>query len=162
MMLKNWYNRNFIVLEFLGAVAISLLFALWVEKVAGRGAMYSWLFGIRKELYATIASVSGALLGFIITSVSIVIVFLQSEKLELLKKSKNYPTLYRVFTMAIKYLGFTVAMALMGIFVDKDSHPQAWAVYLILLGAVLSVIGIARCVWVLENLISMVTKRENR
>ncbi len=159
MMIKNWYNRNFIVLEFLLAIAAALVFTVWVEKIAGREVMYGLLLGIRKELYATIASVSGALLGFIITSVSIVIVFVQSEKLELLRKSKHYPTLYRVFTVAIRYLGFTVAVSLMGLFVDKDNHPQAWAIYLILLGALLSVIGMARCVWVLENLISMVTKK---
>ena len=64
MMIKNWYNRNFIVLEFLLAIAVALVFTVWVEKVAGREVMYGLLLGIRKELYATIASVSGALLGF--------------------------------------------------------------------------------------------------
>jgi hypothetical protein len=160
-MLRNWYNRNFIIIEFLEGVAITLLFVLWVENIAGRETMFNWLFGIRKELYATIASVSGALLGFIITSVSIVIVFTQSERLELLRKSKHYPTLYRVFTVAIKYLGFTALMALMCLLVDKDSHPQSWAVYLVVLGSVLSIVGIARCVWVLENMISVATKKEN-
>jgi len=93
----NWYNRNFLVLEFFISVLLTIGFVIWAEVFGGFVVVDNWIFGMRKELYSTIASISGALLGFIITAVSIVIVFVQSEKLELLRKSKDYPTLYRVF-----------------------------------------------------------------
>lgn len=161
MKIKNWYNRNFIVLEFFIALLLSIAFAVWVERIAGYRVVDSWLFGIRKELYSTVASISGALLGFIITSVSIVVVFVQSEKLELLRKSKDYPTLYRVFIVAIKYLGFTTAISVLGLVVDKDNNPHQWLTYLITFGVMLSIFGLARCLWVLEQLISIITKKES-
>lgn len=162
MRTKNWYNRNFIKIEFVIAVALSILCAAWIENIVGYEVLNSWLSETRKELYSTVASISGALLGFIITSVSIVIVFIQSEKLELLRQSKNYPTLYKVFIVAIKYLGFTTAVNLIGLVIDKDSNPQVWIMYLSILGVVLSVFALARCLWVLESLISLITQKENR
>lgn len=161
MRTKNWYNRNFIKIEFVIAIALTILCAAWIENIVGYEVLNSWLSETRKELYSTVASISGALLGFIITSVSIVIVFIQSEKLELLRQSKNYPILYKVFIVAIKYLGFTTAVNLIGLVIDKDSNPQVWIMYLSILGVVLSVFALARCLWVLESLISLITKKEN-
>ena len=66
-----------------------------------------------------------------------------------------------MFIVAIKYLGFTTAVNLIGLVIDKDGNPQVWIMYLSILGVVLSVFALARCLWVLESLISLITKKES-
>jgi len=159
MTLINWYNRNFILFEFCLVLVLSSGFVIWGEVFSGSTSINNWLFGIRKELYSTIASISGALLGFIITSISIVIIFVESDKLELLRKSKNYETLYRVFIAAIKYLAFTTLIAIIGLVADKDLSPHNWIMYLVFFGVLLSIFSLGRCIWVIEKLISIITSR---
>ncbi len=153
----NHYRRHFIAYEFWLPIIAVLIFALVMEFVAKTNPIDTWLYGIRKDLYVTIASISGALLGFAITAVSIAIAFIGHGRFEIIRKSVHYHTLYQVFLVAIKYLAVTTIVAIIGLILDRDSNPQHWVTYLNLLGVILSVIALIRCVWILENIIYIIT-----
>jgi hypothetical protein len=156
--LMNHYRRNFIVYEFWIPFVLVLFLGILIELILKSNAIDVWLLGVRKEVYAAIATIFGALLGFTITAISIVIVFVNSERLELLKKSKHYRTLYNVFLVTIKYLAFTTIIALISLILDRDTRTHHWITYLNLFGVILSIIGLSRCIWVLENIVKLITK----
>ena len=158
--MRNFYNRNFILLEFIISILLILALASWIQNFLPPESLNNWFKGIKTDLYSTIAQISGTLLGFIITAVSIVIVLAESKKLDLLRKSEHYPTLYKIFVVTIKYLAFTTGVALIGMVFDRDSSPKYWITYICLFGVVLSIFGLARCIWVLESLIVAVTKKD--
>ncbi len=112
----------------------------------------------RSALYGTISSISGALLGFIITGVSILLAMKESPALIIIKASKYYQTVFVVFTSACRYLGLNTTMALLGLLIDKDSSPHLWFFFIVLWASLISVFRLMRCLWVLEKMIKLSIK----
>jgi hypothetical protein len=100
----------------------------------------------------------GSLLGFSITAVSIVLGYAASEKLLIVRKSKHYQDLWNVFKSAIRVLALATVVALLGLIFDKNDQPLNFLVYSNVFTVILSSFRVARCVWVLENIIMIVTK----
>jgi hypothetical protein len=159
--IKRWWERKFLVFEFLTAVGLFLGFTIWSVLINKGVAINNILSGNRQTLYGTLAALFGSLLGFTITAVSIVLGFAASEKLEIVKKSKHYMDLWDIFKSAIKALGFATIFALLGLVFDKDITPVDYFLYINFFTAILSVFRIARCIWVLENIIVIVTKQKD-
>ncbi|MFZ7133118.1 MAG: hypothetical protein ACOWWR_12230 [Eubacteriales bacterium] len=157
MNLLNSYKRHFLTYEFLFPVLFVLAFALITEFGIHSNLIDPWLNSIRKDLYVTIASIAGALLGFAITAISIAIAFMNQERFEIIRKSKHHHTLYQVFFAAIKYLAITTVASIIGLIIDRDNNPQHWITYISIAGVLLSVVALVRCVWVLENIVYIIT-----
>src|SRR5262249_21705727 len=98
---------------------------------------------------------------FVITTVSIVIAFATHERLSVVRASEHYPTLWKVFMSAIRVLGIATVVAFVGLLGDRDKSPTYWLFYLMLLLTVLAILRIARCVWVLERVIEVVTRKSS-
>jgi hypothetical protein len=152
-----WWKRHFLVAEFALALVVPLAFALWIERAHEPEVINSVLAGNRGSLYGTLASVFGALLGFVITTLSIVIGFSGHERLQLLKKSEHYKTLWRVFTSATWALGAATVVPVTALLLDRDNAPARWLVYLVLWTTLLALLRVLRCVWVLEKIVAVVT-----
>jgi hypothetical protein len=112
----------------------------------------------RPAIYQALASILGALLGFVITAISIVLAFAGMDRLELLRGSPHYGTLWSVFTQTTWILALATVCALAALILDRDAAPNRLALYLCLLTALLSAVRIARCVWVLEQLIGIIVQ----
>jgi hypothetical protein len=69
----------------------------------------------RGTVYGTLASIFGSLLGFVITTVSIVIAFATHERLAIVRASEHYPTLWKVFMSSIRVLGIATVVAFLGL-----------------------------------------------
>jgi hypothetical protein len=147
-----WWKVNFLSLEFWLAILLGAAFYIWLRRLGGEAIAAEVLKGNRAGIYGTLASIFGSLLGFVIASVSIVIGFAGSEKLAILRSSKHYSDLWRVFTSATRALGITTIVALAGLVFDRDAHPKTFLLALCLTSLILSVFSIARCIWVLDNL----------
>jgi len=158
---RRWWARDFIVKEFITGFGISLGFIIWSVYINKEVVVNNILIGNRVTLYGTMAALFGSLLGFSITAVSIVLGFAASEKLEIVRKSKHYMDLWQVFKSAIKALAFATIFALLGLIFDKDINPVNFILYINLFTAILSVFRVARCIWVLENIIAIVTKQQS-
>jgi hypothetical protein len=156
MAFPGWWRRHFMAFE--GAIAVGLLAVLvyWVERRGGGPVIDQLLSSNRAAVYTAIASILGALLGFVMTAISIVLAFSAMERLEVLRQSPHYKTLWSVFTQTTWLLAAATGCALAALVFDRESAPCRIALYLCALTALLSAVRIARCVWVLEQLVTII------
>jgi hypothetical protein len=155
--LPKWWRSHFLIAELGLAAVCSAAFVMWVMLCGGGTILEETLKGNRGAVYGALASIYGSLLGFAITAVSIVLGFSGTERLTVVRESKHYPILWKVFTATIRTLGLATVVALFGLILDRDNHPMNIALYLTVFASVLAVLRLARCVWVLENVIALVT-----
>lgn len=154
--IKKLYNRNFLIAEFLLSIVITLFGILLITSVLTSETIQNWISLNKKDIYPLIATIAGTLLGFIITGVSIILAFSESEKLRLLKKSKQYTTIYEIYFSTIKFLALSTAIPIFGIIVNDK-----WAdyvLYILIWSIIISSLRIWRCVWALENIIKLIHK----
>lgn len=156
-LVPQWWKVHFLWAELGLAVVLALGFIVWVEGCGGGATVDRTLSGNRSALYGTLASISGSLLGFVITTVSIVFGFSTHERLSVVRESAHYPTLWRVFTSAIRWLGLATVFLLAALLTDRDGSPLRVSMYVCCFGLIVAVFRLARCVWVLEKIIGLVT-----
>ena len=121
------------------------------------------LDGNRAAVYGALASIFGSLLGFVITAVWIVLGFSASEKLAVVQGEQTLP-----YTLAGVHCGNSHAGVCYGHLHRRlSSGPRQTDASL---GHVLCRLrvhpgrgaGVARCVWVLENIIKLVSQPSKR
>jgi hypothetical protein len=156
-LLPPWWRANFLLAE--GALAVLVAAAFWLfgGYVDGNSTVWRVLEGNRGAVYGTLASIFGSLLGFAITAVSIVIGFANHERLAVVRESRHYPTIWKVFFSAIRTLGLATAMALAGLVIDRDRSPHISIFYLTTFASLLAILRIVRCAWVLENIVDLLS-----
>lgn len=159
--MKKFWEANFLILEMLVPGIVCVLFVVWSAGF-DKGVFVSRIFAEnRGTLYSTLAALFGSMLGFVITAVSIILGYANNEKLEIVRESKYYPTIWSVFKSTIKILAIATLLALVGLVVDKDVQPLDFILYLNIYFVVISFFRIGRCIWVLENIIAIVTKKSD-
>ena len=156
-LLPKWWRTNFLHVELGLALLCSVTFVAWAQLCGGGIIVEETLKANRGAVYGALASIFGSLLGFAITAVSIVLGFSTTERLAVVRESKHYPTLWKVFTATIRTLGLATVVALSGLILDRDSSPMKWVLYFTVFASILAALRLARCVWVLENVITLVT-----
>lgn len=155
--MKSWWGRNFLVAEFGLSAAITVGFAIWAWGGGGWPDVDNTLKDNRTALYSVLASVFGALLGFVIATASIVLGFVGTDRLTVVRESRHYPTLWKAFTAAIRATGFATLVALVGLIVDRNDDPSRAMLTIAIFATTLAVFRMARCIWILENVIRLVT-----
>jgi hypothetical protein len=155
--LPNWWRAHFLTVELGLAILLGAAVYVWGVRFEGSSTLHTILSGNRGAIYGALASVFGSLLGFAITAVSVVIGFASHDRLAIIRQSRHYPTLWRVFFAAIRALGLATLLALAGLVLDRDNYPRDWVLYLTTFASLLAVLRVARCAWILENVIDLVT-----
>lgn len=156
--IRRFYNLHFLGLELIISIFLSIFFAIWVTWFGGSTIVDKTLSGNRSAVYGALASILGSLLGFVITALSIIIGYATNEKLEFLRKSKHYTTLWNVLISTIKALSIATAMMIIGLVFDRDNSPQHFILFVSVFTLLLSLFRLKRCMWVLENVIFIVIK----
>lgn len=153
----SYYKVHFLGLEMLGAVLLALIFYCWTEHGNGLSYVGGFVKENRGAIYGALVSLFGTMLGFSIATVSIVLGLVFSERLEVLRNSKHYPVLWKIFASTNWVLAISTAIALVGLVFDRDKSPVHILMHLNLMFLILSVFRVARCVWVLEKIITIIT-----
>lgn len=157
-MIPRFWRRRFLLVEGTLAFLLTICFAVWYWRFDGISATSALLSGNRAALYGTTASISGSLLGFVITSTAIVIGFSASDRLAVVRQSEQYPMLWKTFSATIRALAAATAVTLLCLLLDRDSAPVPWLVVPLVLFVVLSLLRLARTIWALEHIIALVTR----
>lgn len=148
------YHKYFLEVEFLISGVICLLSILLMNYVWSSQAINKWIFSNKDEIYPLVATIAGTLLGFVITGVSILIAFSESERLKLLKQASQFKTIFTIYFSTMKFLAMTTIVAVSGIVID-----DRWAIpifYLLLWSIIVSSLRIWRCFWILENIAKII------
>ena len=160
--MRGLVSRRVLGLETAICVAIAAAFLAWV-LLGGRATVDHGLDTVRGPLYGALAAVAGALLGFVIATVSILVglVSVESERMAFLRSSAAYPQIWTTFTSAIRWLAAATGLSLVALLLDHEtavlSTPWIDALRaLVLLVALAATMRLGSAMWVLERLVSLV------
>lgn len=151
------YGRSFLVIESLGMVLLAV--ALYVLSArGGHVVIATMLRGRRPIIYGACASVLGTLLGFTMTSFSIMIGLVPRPAMKFFRT--KYPAAYRqlwaVFKSALRALLPATVLAIVALIVDHGSHPLI--PFLVLAMVLVAMVRVARCGWVLASITDLITQ----
>jgi len=79
------YKRHFLLAELLLSVIFTVLVLIIIQWLCSPETLEKWIDVNKEDIYPLVATIGGTLLGFVITGVSIILAFSESEKLKLLK-----------------------------------------------------------------------------
>ena len=117
------------------------------------------LKGSRQALYTALASTGGSLLGFILTSVSVVMIFGQMPRFNLLRDKGRYNEAFGVYFQAIQWLAIATIWSILALLIDTDTAPKPVVTYVMLGLFILSSFRVYRCVWLLKVLVALAAQR---
>lgn len=140
------------------AIAITCALALVDFKWHNGMLATSIICGARKETYAAVATILGALLGFEITAFSIVVTLTSTEVMKRLHRDGTAGTIFSGFVRATAVVGIGALVSLAAIFVDSDAHPRVWYEYVTLTLAIWSTLAIASTVFLIDEIVRAVLK----
>ena len=150
------YKRHFLLAELIISIIFTIILMCLVEIFWSQESLKNWITINRGTIYPLIATIGGTLLGFVITGVSIILAFSESEKLRLLKRSKQYKTIFTVYFSTIKYLAITTILAIIGLVVNDNLSILLF--YLLILSVTVSIFRIWRCLWILQSIVEIIHK----
>lgn len=140
-------------------VALGVGVAVWGYRCGGNYLIGEILKDNRSEIYGTLASIFGSLFGFTITATSIVLGLSGNVRLAVVRGSPHYSELWETLFSAIRWLGLATILALIGLIFDREASPFFLGFYAVVFATILVSFRLARCVWVLERAIKIVTDR---
>src|SRR5438270_11218837 len=90
------WERHFLGYEFTLATLIAVGLAVWSNFLGGQAVLKPILDGNRAAIYGTSATITAALLGFLITTVTIIHGLIANRAFARLRASDKYPVLWSV------------------------------------------------------------------
>ena len=109
----------------------------------------------RSTLYPAIVSAFGALFGFVITAMSIILTWTDRAVPPTPVEGRLQATL-ACFRSAVRWLGLATIWSVFALLFDKDDNafPFVWCGTLFMI--LIVCIRLVRCVWVLKHLIALI------
>lgn len=156
--IRKFLGLYFLELELIASIVLAGAFTIWMFRFGGSAVVNDILDQNRSAVYGTLASILGALLGFVITALSIIIGYTTNEKFEFIRSSRHYFTLWRVLLSTIKALSLATAAMVVGLIFDRDTSPQNWILCVCVFTILFSLFRLRRCIWILENVIHIIIK----
>lgn len=160
-----FFSRWFLGIETVISAVLTAIFVSWVVWGGGSGSVGHGLDSVRGVLYGTLATVAGALLGFVIATVSILVALVSSEspRMRFLRSSHAYPQIWAIFTSAMRWLAGATGVSLVALLLDHERPfvSDQWLDALraaVLLITLVAVMRLGTAMWVLERLIALVNK----
>lgn len=153
--MKKFYRVHFLGVELILTLILLALSVMLTAKYIGLDVVQNNLNGTRTSLYGTIAAVAGAMLGFVITGLSVLLTTNNNEQMERLRKSKHYKKIFVIFFSTSKYLGLLLITSLVSLVLDKDDSPIITLTLISISLSVIVGIRLLRCIWVLEKIVQI-------
>lgn len=158
---QSFWSRHFLGVELTLSLLAAAGFYAWVAWYGGRPVVDAILEGKRDALYGTLASIYGALLGFVIAAITIALGYSESEKFEVLRNSKYYRTLWQTFTSSIWALSLATVSCVVALLFEKGPETNAITIGLVAFGTLFAMARVARVIWVIERLVEILTDRSD-
>ncbi len=155
MRLRAYWERNFLLCEGVIPFLLAALLAVYVFGFDGAEHSDMFLKGKRVHIYGATTAAAAALLGTMIAAVAIILGWIDSPRLTILRKSEKYPELWAVFRQAMWSLGGLTMLSLICLPFDQDKAP-VWAltVSFVWLSS-FAAVRLARAVWVVHRLVEI-------
>lgn len=114
----------------------------------------------RGQLYGSLAGTAGALLGFVLAALSILVALPSTERIEALRKHHSWPRVPSSYFRAARALLYALVLCTLGI--ALDSAKNAWVEYEAAVVAILALalVRVVAAVVALDQLLSVARQRE--
>ncbi len=99
-------------------------------------------------LYPIFLSSGLTLLGFLLTGINIIIIFLQNEKLSRLQNTDHPKTIVKIYLSAIKYTSILSLFSFIGMICTTIPYEN----FIISILLLLTTVRLFRCIWVIEKI----------
>lgn len=153
--MRKLYRRHFLGCELIFSVILMALLTFFTQHYFSFDIIKENLNNIRDMFYGTLATLSGALLGFVITGLSVLLTTSTNKQMVTLRKSKHYKTIFTIFFSTSKYLGILLMFSLVGLVFDKDASPIFILTLITLWSLLIVTFRLLRCIWVLERIVRL-------
>lgn len=150
--LKNFIYRW----RFWLAVGITVALALIDWKYYGLKLVSNNLDSVRKETYSAIATIFGALLGFVITAFSIIASLSGSKVMGRLHKTGSDAELFDGIVRITGVIGLATVLFLAAIFVDTEAHPRLIYEYTLFGVSVWAALAVVSVVFIIDSVVRAV------
>jgi hypothetical protein len=141
----------------LGACAV----VLYIESRHKHGLVFAQLpVGTRSSLYVTMAGIAGALLGFFIATVSILLGMLDANRPRLQRAlAGNRAVLMQpVFFSAIRFTALALVSSLVLLVLDTKELGSRWAETMLVLVVLIGSVRTGRVIWFIRMLLAVASK----
>ncbi len=157
-----FWGKYFLLCELAVVALLCGGFVYWAVWRGGEATILAYMADRRGLIYGAFAAIFGSLLGFAIAAESIVLGLSGSERLDIVRNSKHYPTLWRVFRWTIRTLALATIAALAALIFDHDKTPWTLWLYICSFFALLAAAQLGRTIWVLEQVVHVVAAPQKR
>ena len=138
---------------------VTVIFAGWLLFSEGGLSQLDNIFGPQKSVfYRTVATVSGAMVGFTMTVAALVLSRVAMERFQMFRSGrsgKNYETLCKTYAQAVKSLGALTLASVAALVFDTKDSPCHLAMVPVVFLMLLSFFRITRAIWILEKLVKV-------
>jgi hypothetical protein len=153
------YRRHFLVFDLIVSLGLASVIAYYFHS-SGWSLLGALDLAGRRALYASIATISASLLGFVLVAVPIVFALPPTQRLELLRKSKQYPTIFRTFMSSLTYFALTTIYVTVLLVIDTSVSPHPVYGYVLVWLTVIAALRFVRAVQILGRLLDIASKRD--
>lgn len=150
----NFFKVHFLLGDTLLIVAFFYLF-FGVFKKLGIDYIDLLIFNNADRLYPVFLNSCITLLGFLLTGISIIMIFLKDDKLEPLKEHGHFTSILSIYFSAIRVCALVTAISFWGLVAEKTnllSHITALMVCIL-------AVRLARCIWIIEQITAILYKK---
>lgn len=156
--LLTFRRRHFMWFDLLEAWALTSLALYFAHHLGFWDRLLAALCVHHSDFYGALASVIGSLLGFTITAAAVLLSFVSTPQLDVVRKSPRYSDLWATFLAAMRWLGVGTAFSLVALMVDLTGdarHVEPFVTALIIAGCTARFV---RCLRVFEQVIWLVVR----
>ena len=153
--IRDYWNLYFIRIDAVIAVLIFFIYFFYSLNKSGHKSIVNLMEGEQVAIYSTLATINGALLGFMITATSIIFGYISDDKFAHIRKSRHYDTLWKSLKSTIFVLTVATLISILGILFDRPQHSNFFIKDATLFISVLGIIRLARALYILKLLLQI-------
>jgi len=157
--IRTLWRQHYLHLDLLSVILAVSIVVYWSIVFGNTSAIDLFRCGNWNAVYQTTASIAVVLLGFSLTTVSLVGAYVSKPEFTTLRQSRHYPVLWRTIFSGVRYLGVLAVWSLFGLIADSETDSVLWIRYVFLFLFVVSAIRVIRSIWITKNVVSIETSK---
>lgn len=156
--LKNMYNKHFLSAE----LAISLIIWFFLYLIIRN--YLPTVFGtviigdIQYMCLYIFWIVAAASLGFISSDLLIINILCKSNQLKLLRESKYYSSVFKIYWSTMRYLVLVIVVCILGLIFRERISILVF--YFLLWSVIILPLRIWRCIWIFRNIAEIISQNK--
>jgi hypothetical protein len=116
----------------------------------------------KAEVFGAILGVQGALLGFVLAALSIILGFSQAPQLKPIRDSGHLPTLFEVYMAGIRAHALSTIVALLALLLSTQNPLTPLLAWLVTTTCILAFVRLFRTLWATKNVVQGLSKPAER